>query len=74
MNDLPPVSERDDEVAATRRHQLADFLSVNYCARCDSFMGEQNFGTRWCPVCWKPVKHLPSSLRRTIEEVVGVRD
>lgn len=56
------------------KRALADYLTDDYCAACDSFghTERKEYGALWCNVCWDHAKPVPSSLRREIEALLDV--
>lgn len=56
--------------------RLADYLTDDYCAGCDSFghTERKDYGALWCNVCWDHAKRVPSSLRRDLTRLLDVID
>lgn len=45
---------------------------ITYCARCDSAVGvEERDGRRFCAVCWKHAKPVPTTLDRMIRDLLS---
>lgn len=54
--------------------ELADFLSDDYCARCDSFGHTERKDhphLLWCNVCWDWAKPISYTLRKAIERALA---